>query len=401
MTLRRYPFPFKAMLAICSDLDETPDHHTYWAMMQFLNSRHVGPFGAGVGLEVGNSIYFDMPSNQFAYWNTGDEGRAMVRSLIQSGHIDCLHSFGDLASDRHHAGRALDELTKHDCRLAVWVDHAIAPSNFGSDIMRGFGDVRGHRAYHADLTSSYGVRYVWRGRVTSVIGQDQPPSLQGIWNGHHPAASLKTLAKESVKRALASERSRYRPHRANRVISPARLRDGTATTEFLRCNPHWGGVSCCDTADGIADVLTTSFLDRLVQRRGCSVLYTHLGKRHARNGGHFFGAATVERFRQLAMRQARGEVLVTTTRRLLDYCHSRDQLQVSVSKRERGLCLDLTQPSACEQSEQGLTFYTNAPDAVEVRLNGRQLQDVVCNAADETGRTSVSIPWRSLQFPQL
>ena len=32
-------------------------------------------------------------------------------------------------------------------------------------------------------------------------------------------------------------------HRSNSVINPARLRDGTAVSEFLRCNPHWGGVS--------------------------------------------------------------------------------------------------------------------------------------------------------------
>ena len=56
--------------------------------------------GPGVGLEVGNSIYFDMPPGQFAYWNTDDAGRAMVRALIRSGHIDCLHSFGDLATTR-------------------------------------------------------------------------------------------------------------------------------------------------------------------------------------------------------------------------------------------------------------------------------------------------------------
>jgi hypothetical protein len=27
--LRRFPYPYRAMLAICSDLDETPDRHVY------------------------------------------------------------------------------------------------------------------------------------------------------------------------------------------------------------------------------------------------------------------------------------------------------------------------------------------------------------------------------------
>jgi len=340
------------MLAICSDLDETPDRHAYGSVMQFLNSRNVGPLGAGVGLEVGNSIYFDMPPDQFSYWNTDDHGRAMIRSLIKSGHVDCLHSFGDLATDREHAGRALDDLTKHNCRLAVWIDHAVAPSNFGSDIMRGFGDVCGHRAYHADLSISYGIRYVWRGRVTSVIGQDRPSTLKGVWNGRHPAASFRTLAKEGAKLALSRNgRSRYQMHGSNRVARPAHLRNGTAVIEFLRCNPHWGGVSRCDTADGIADVLTTSFLDRLVQRRSCCVLYTHLGKRRRRDGEGVLGTAALDCFRQLAERQSSGDVLITTTRRLLDYCHTRDQLRLSESKREHRLCFDLSLPDTCQQSE--------------------------------------------------
>ncbi len=87
--------------------------------------------GPGVGLEVGNSIYFDMPPDQFAYWNTDDAGREMVRALIRSGHIDCLHSYGDLATTRRHAARALDELARHDCRLRVWIDHGTAATNFG------------------------------------------------------------------------------------------------------------------------------------------------------------------------------------------------------------------------------------------------------------------------------
>jgi hypothetical protein len=400
---RPYPYPFKAMLAICSDLDETPDRHAYWSVMQFLNSRLTGPLGTGVGLEVGNSMYFDMPPEQFSYWNTDDQGRAMIRSLIQSGHIDCLHSFGDLATDRRHAGRALDELAKHDCGLGVWVDHAVAPSNFGSDIMRGFGDVRGHRAYHADLTRSYGIRYVWRGRVTSVIGQDRPGLLKGLWNVRHPAASLRTLAKEGAKRALAKTgKSRYGIHRSNRVVNPAHLRDGTPIIEFLRCNPHWGGVSRCDTADGIAEVLTTSFIDRIVQRRSCCVLYTHLGKRRRQNGDSALSAAARDCFRQLAERQSRGDVLVTTTRRLLDYCQTRRELRVAVSKREHRLCFDLSLPGPTRSLEllHGVTLYTDAPDTTEIRSNDSPLSDIVRNPVDETGRPSVSIRWPALDFPQ-
>jgi hypothetical protein len=78
MKILKIPYPYKAILAICSDLDETPDRNQYFNLMKFLNSRDLTPLGPGVGLEVGNSIYFDMPADQFSYWNTDDQGRRMT-----------------------------------------------------------------------------------------------------------------------------------------------------------------------------------------------------------------------------------------------------------------------------------------------------------------------------------
>src|SRR5688500_14469800 len=88
LKFRRFPYPYRAMLAICSDLDETPDAQTYYELMRFMNTTEETSMGPGAGLEVGNTIYFDMPDGQFAYWNTDERGRAMARALIRSGHID-------------------------------------------------------------------------------------------------------------------------------------------------------------------------------------------------------------------------------------------------------------------------------------------------------------------------
>lgn len=306
------------MLAICSDLDETPDAETYFELMRFLNTTEETSMGPGVGLEVGNTIYFDMPPGHFSYWNTTEENREKIRALIRSGHIDCLHSFGDLATTRTHAARALDELARHDCRLKVWVDHAQAPTNFGDDIMQGHGDESDHPAYHADLTMSYGIEYIWRGRVTSVIGQNRPFSLRGIANWDHPLASSGTVAKEAAKQLLGRAGNRkYALHAKNRVFDPIRLRDGRPAKEFLRCNPHWGGVSSRDRGDGIHEVLTSSFIDRLIARRGVCILYTHLGKLATAEGRRCFSPSAVSAFRLLAEYSKRGQILVTTTSRLL------------------------------------------------------------------------------------
>jgi hypothetical protein len=170
------------------------------------------------------------------------------------------------------------------------------------------------------LTLAHGIKHVWRGRVTSVIGQNQPASLRGIADGRHFWASAKTIVTEGAKQILARGGSgKYAMHASNGVLQPALLRDGARVGEFLRCNPHWGGVSSGETGDGIAEVLNERFLDRLVERRGVCILYTHLGKL---GGERRFGERTVQAFRKLAD-YAANKIRVTTTSRLLDFVQQR------------------------------------------------------------------------------
>jgi hypothetical protein len=397
--IRPVPYPYRAMLAIASDLDLTPDRHAYFESMRFLNTTADTASGPGVGLEVGNSIYFDMPPGQFAYWTTDEAGREMVRRMIRSGHVDCLHSFGDLATTRGHAGRALDELARHGCRLRVWVDHAVAPSNFGADIMRGHGDVPGSPVYHADLTCGAGVEFVWRGRVTSVVGQDVPRRLSGIGDRAHAAASLRAAAKEGVKGLLArAGHAKYAMHGPNRLTRSATLRDGRPVVEFIRSNPHWGGVSRGETGDGLGEVLTTAMLDTLVARGGVTVLYTHLGKVADRRAP--FPPATCEGLRRLAAYEERGAVLVATTARLLAYRRSAEAARATLAAAGDGAEVDLRVGGAWAPEDlDGLTVYVDDPARTRLRVDGREVPSVRRNPPDHTGRASLSVPWRRLEFP--
>jgi hypothetical protein len=399
VALRPVPYPYRAMLAICSDLDETPDREVYWDIVRFLNSPDVTTMGPGVDLEVGNSIYFEMAPAQFAYWNTDDAGRAMVRALIRSGHVDCFHSYGDLATTRAHAGRALDELQRHECAIDVWIDHAVAPSNFGADIMRGRGDLPGDAVYHADLTCGFGVRYVWRGRVTSVIGQEVPRSLRGILDHGHRVSSARTVAKEWVKGWLARFGSRkYAMHGPNLALRRTRLRDGRAVWEFLRANPYWGGVENAATAAGLAEVLRRPFLDALVQRGGVATLYTHLGK--VRDPRQPLPPATREALRLLASYRDSGQVLVTTTKRLLDWCRRKREAVVEMRETDEAICVDLRLPQPADTFD-GLSLYVPDDRPVRVFLDGREVAGARRNPPDHTGRVSLSVDWPRLRLPCL
>ena len=403
-SMRPWPYPYRAGFAICSDLDETPTAADYFEMVRFLNTGEQTRLGAGVDLEVGNSIYFDMPPSQFSYWNGDDAARARVRALIQSGHIDSLHSFGDLATTRTHAGRALDDLARHGCELKVWVDHAVAPSNFGGDIMRGSGDVEGSAAYHADLTHAFGIQYVWRGRVTSVIGQDVGRRLGGIASAAHPVASGLTVAKEAAKGLLARGGSaKYAPHTSNVVLWSSRLRSGQPVLEFLRANPSWAGISVHETADGLGEVLGERMLTRLADRGAACVLYTHLGKMHGPS--RTLNDSARRAFQRLASRAHGGEILVTTTRRLLDYCRVRRDVAWSAGAEDGATAVRLASPGVAGRAWHttsvfdGLSFYVDDPARARVIVNDEPVTCLRRNAPDETGRASVSIPWRRLDLP--
>lgn len=391
------PFPYRSMLAICSDLDETDTADIYFNTMDYLNTTENTPFGTGVGLETGNSMYFYMPQDQFAYWNSGDSERARVRDLMQSGHIDCFHSFGDLATKRSEVESTLQHLDSHNCSMRSWIDHAVAPSNFGGDIMQGFGDVRSSEIYHADLTTSFGVEYVWIGRVSSMRGQDAPVSLAGIWSASSPTRSLKTVAKEAVKVAAGKlGNKKYSFHANNRLIRDTWLRDGQKVREFMRSNPHVEGVSVGDTSEGLGQALSEDFLDRLIDRRGKVIIYTHLGKKIDADTG--FAPGTRAALEELRNRVQGGDVLVSTTTRILDFATLLEGLAWSVRTVDgvREICVDT--PSGSTDC-QGLSFEIESDQPCALVVNGERKETERFRGASE-GRDVVGVPWRRLDYPR-
>ena len=410
VSIRPFTYPYDAAMSICSDLDETPDKNAYLEIMRFLNTDEQKSLGQGVGLEVGNSIYFDMPDDQFAYWNTDDAGRDMVRTLIKSGHIDCLHSFGDLAETRQHAIRAIDELEKHDCRLEVWVDHRKSPTNFGHDITAGSGDITGSKSYHADISAKFGIKYVWRGRTTGLIGQNAPVNpllFAKMFEPRSPLISGKTLSKEAVKVLLGYfNRPRWQMHALNSVYRLNTLRDGHKIFEFLRSDPYYGGQSKVDRGELIDRVLTKRNLDMLLKRKAVWIHYTHLGK--ISNFHIPLDKSVRDAFVLLAEYHNSGRILVVTTQRLLRYLVTRNHLRYRTDEVQNALHITIeaiddpiegTRLPSLEEL-QGITFVVDGVRPVELSLkdNSNKIESKI-ETCD--GKTFASVPWRSLNFPDL
>ncbi|MBB1274379.1 hypothetical protein [Psychromonas sp. SR45-3] len=400
ITLRKYPYPYQAMLAICSDLDETPNKEIYFETARYLNTNEETSLGKGVGLEVGNTIYFDMPEHNFSYTNTDDDGRQKIHQLIDSGHIDCLHSFGDFVNDRELIEKHWNEIQAGKRKIEVWVDHAQAPTNLDNDIMQGQGAEVGKPAYHSDLTVQSGMLpFIWKGRVTSCVAQNAKRSYQALFNNKQIKASLKTIALEFIKGWFARlGNTKYAMHKDNKVLRKSKLIDGTEINEFMRCNPSWGGVSSFDQARGIHHVLTKEVLDTLVKKQGCSILYSHLGKVYSPTEP--FHQSTRQAFEILASYQKNKKILTTTTRRLLGYNRTVAELNFIIKKVNSETQIHLT-TSYQGEDLNGLTWYVDEPETTNLYINNVRYNDLVINEKNNLEQTSVSIQWRSLSFPKM
>jgi len=397
--IRDIPYPYSSMLAICSDLDETPSGYNYFEISSFLNSDLMTEFGSGLNIEVGNTIYFYMPYNQFSYFNSSSEDRVKIRNLIRSGHIDCIHSFGDLVSNREDVKEIISHLREHDCRLKVWVDHAVADTNLDSTIMNGTGANQHASAYHADITFDYGIKYVWKGRVTSIIGQNVARTYSGIFSIKNPLKSIITLLKELMKVILARlGNKKYYLHKRNNLMEKTYLNDGREVNEFIRCNPHCEGVSSNDDANGFSKILTEKFMINLVGKRASSILYTHLGKEYSRDEP--FSKDTIESFKTLKRYYDNKQILVATTNRLLDFEYMKNNIKIVKMREDKSVNINIVFSDDSIVLD-GLTIYIDKNEyESDVNLYANNIPvSYMFNNEDYTGRRSISILWRKLSYP--
>ena len=129
--------------------------------------------GEGVGLEIGNSVYFYDGKREVSYFTQGEETRSLLVDLIQAGYIDCLHSYGDVAFTRDQIERALDVLHRLDCKLDVWTNHYGSRTNVSDKFEYFFtrvADVPGAEVYHTDITLTM-ASALRVGASTRLVGQ--------------------------------------------------------------------------------------------------------------------------------------------------------------------------------------------------------------------------------------
>ncbi|HPG39475.1 MAG TPA: hypothetical protein PLP19_00570 [bacterium] len=402
--LRKFPWPFQAAMAINSDLDNTCSGECYTTMMDYLNSDRQTPIGKGLALETANSIWFynNTTTPQVSWFNgTGKERNtytARLVELMQSGHIDTLHTFGNFNEGgfkREHALAALDELEKLGVKLPVWVNHGNKRNTQNIGYWPTFfGAVPSAPEYHFNLVKEYGIRYFGLGKTTHILGQDA---------ANNPGVYFKN----NLQKALRYTKYRNLPESPfdlqNRLMWQTTLQDGSRIWEFQRWINPWGGKSTTNLPD-LARQLDPKYLHRLIANQGYLVLYTHIC-----DGLNIQTGIPAEVRRSLEYLSALHKdkiLLVTTTARLLKYYEvSRNINYKIITNGNQADIFIEPQLSVLNNSYQvtpndlqGVTFKCKPTMQVTLYLGRERIK---CTQYETVGHKKmvITVPWVSLPYP--
>ena len=336
----------------------------------------------------------------------------VIIDLIHLGYIDVIHSFNS-AKTREEIKKILEVLSKNNCKLDVWVNHAKAPSNLGSCNWC-LGDNPDSSIYHSDISKKkLGYIFVWMGDVSSILGQGRPLTFTSFFDAFdksHPFQSLiNNVLKEIVKYILSIlGNEKYAMRRYNELVTVTSLDDGQKVFKFMRSGIAYYGIGGrAATAEGLADIIRKDILKKLINVEGYMIIYTHLGKNQ---GYPYLSKRTRDALRLLEEAYQRGDIYVTTTAKLLKYYVNRKYLNWHVEFTDQSVNIYIDNISdpvrgtfiPTLEDLSGITFYTNQPEKTHIFLatnnnHYQEIYEVVRNGSDHTGKKSIMIPIKHLK----
>ena len=413
VSLRPFPYPYRAALALCSDIDDaTPA--LFSAVHRLLSLEEESEHGPGLGLEVADSLFvWANDPDLLGLLDKNDRPTPQAEALAElcrSGWIDSLHALGDFndgpALTRKRAESAWSTLERMGIKLKTWINHGNENNSQNLYARLGptfAGDVPSSSAYHADLAIEHGIRYHWWHELASLpLSSERPGTLPLL--GARLANSAKNALKRLGGRAWKARDSATLEH----LALPVRLRDGNRVWAFTRYNSNPGGIWARPGRHSFRHQLSRAFLDRLVDWGGFAIVYTHFGQPRWDGNMPLFDPPDLEALQRLRASQAAGKILVVTTTRLLDFWTAVRTLEWRVEDDGKGPLRirieGINDPVAGKRrptAEELMGIAFNAPPGrdAQVILAGCVIQDFEAFGPDADGRGGVHIPWRKLDRP--
>lgn len=391
--IRKFPYPYDAMLALSSDAD-SETLRKFNLVHEFINTTQMTPMGRGLGLDYSDSFFMYDGNTRAGYVDINHEPMAdelsffkgvssvpyaetVLNHYIQVGWIDTMHTYGDFSGAnqnttlfrRQLAIQAINALKANGDHIVVWTDHGNKSNvdNFGA-----FGDnafsayQQGANPwspyYHTDWTIPYGIQFVWSDTTSDQFGK---PS----------------------------------------VIFPLKLPDGRHVWGFTRYTnegytrrgyPEWNW-----SPYDLNQQLSAAHLDELVKHQDYVVVAQHL------SGTTYPGVLPVptrQALRQLAQRYYDGTILVARTSRLLEYNVMQQYVSYNVTYSNGEAYIhvqSILDPVLGEHVPtlddiRGLTFYTSNPSKTILEIGDKAIPvDFMQQNKSDGRQTSISVRWFS------
>jgi hypothetical protein len=287
------------------------------------------PFGDSLFIR---SINQNLP-NQVNLTDNPEIGKAHLHDII--------HTWGDYMHgrkrgfDRQDAVEGAQSLRDSGIYPKVWIDHAsfignmIHGTNKGAldQLKDSSGHVYENFVYSLDIARKLGIRYVWNGEVTSVVGQDREMKFDDHVR-QSGGSSLKASIKSGLQRFGIS--SAYQAP-DNMQYYKRKFEDGS----YMYCFKRYGTWQDADI-DGLHNLINPEKIEELINAEGTAIVYSHLGKRHSKesNRTNHIPDTTRSDLRNLKEKYEAKEVMVSSASRLLDYLVLRDNIEIDLNKYE-------------------------------------------------------------------
>jgi hypothetical protein len=176
------------------------------------------------------------------------------------------------------------------------------------------------------------------------------------------------------------------------------MADGRQILEFQRFISRLGEVQNTDLPH-LGLQLSEGNLNALVRSGGFMLLYTHMNENLPEKAA--LPDSVLQGFQRLRRFYDEQLLLVTTASRLLAYADLIQHLEYVIKADKERVEIHLRRDDhrpLLTMDLIGLCFYTDIPSQTSLFVNGDKL-DVQVNGQDQSGRASVSVPWRALEFP--
>gem|GEM_PF-2838939 len=414
VSLRPYPYPYKAAFSISSDID-LMTFDAYKVIFSFISSREQTPMGMGLGLPMSNSLFMieTNPKGSFSYFKSTSledgEYRSLLDDLIKEGYIDTNHGYGNFSKEvpftRELAESILEILEKRNLSFPVWTSHGGEENGqmLDSTGLTTFaeGDKPGSEKYHYDLTKQHGTRFVWQWNdsgTSHIIGQDAKDHAM------YGTKAFVPFVNNSQKNYLEIPKSEFARINLDkdRLLTPMIMRDGLDAINIRR---YYGGFNN-SVIDQFGEQINKNTIVELIQNQGSMVLYQHLGamfdanKKKVSNVSPYLDDQAITNLRFIADCHHDGLLYVDTLSRMathnlvcryldyrVEYADEVTTITIKGLKSPDNAVLPKLSLDDC----RGLAFYTNDPERTRIVFNSKTVNDIVINPPDFTGMTSISI----------